>query len=66
MIKYDEESELMTGEIVNICIDESILNDKGNVDLSKFKPITYDAANHDYVILGEKVGDAFSIGKKMN
>ena len=66
MVSYDEESELMTGEIVNICIDERILDDKGNVDLSKFKPITYDAANHNYVTLGEKVGDAFSIGKKMN
>lgn len=66
MLSYDEESELMTGEIVNICIDESILDDKGNVDLSKFKPITYDAANHDYVTLGEKVGDAFSTGKKLN
>lgn len=24
------------------------------------------AINHDYVTWGEKVGDAFSIGKKMN
>ena len=55
----------MPGEIVNICIDDSILNENGNVDLSKFKPITYDAVNHDYLTLGEKVGDAFSIGKKM-
>ena len=65
MLSYDEETELMTGEIVNICIDESILNDQGNIDLSKFKPIAYDSANHDYVTLGEKIGDAYSIGKKM-
>ena len=65
MLSYDEETELMTGEIVNICIDESILNDQGNIDLAKFKPIAYDSANHDYVALGEKIGDAYSIGKKM-
>ena len=65
MLSYDEESELMTGEIVNICIDESILDEQGKIDLAKFKPIAYDSSNHDYVTLGEKVGDAYSIGKKM-
>ena len=65
MISYDEESELMTGEIVNICIDESILDDENKIDLAKFKPIVYDSSNHDYVTLGEKIGDAYDIGKKL-
>ena len=65
MISYDKETELMTGEIVNICIDESILNEKGKVDLSKFKPIAYDSVNHDYVVLGEKVGNAFKDGSAL-
>lgn len=65
MISYDKETELMTGQIVNICIDESILNEKGKVDLSKFKPIAYDPVNHDYVVLGEKVGNAFKDGTQL-
>ena len=65
MISYDKETELMTGEIVNICIDESILGENGKVDLSKFKPIAYDSVNHDYVVLGEKIGNAFKDGTKL-
>jgi len=64
LISYSEESCRLIGEIVNVCIDESILtNDK--VDLSKFNPITYDPSNHDYVALGKVVGKAFSDGKKI-
>lgn len=61
---YDAESCRLVGEIVNVCADERILTgDK--VDLQKFKPITYDPANHEYVALGEKVGEAFSDGRKL-
>ena len=49
------------GEIINVSADENILTD-GKIDLSKFRPITFDPANNDYVALGEKVGKAFSDG----
>ena len=62
MISYDKETELMTGEIVNICVDESILGENGKIDLTKFQPITYDPVHHDYLTLGEKVGNAFKDG----
>ena len=65
LVSFDEESELVIGEIVNVCAEESILNDKGNVDPAKLNPITYDPVNHAYLILGEKVGNAFSDGKKL-
>lgn len=61
---FDEETCRLVGEIVNVSADESILTD-GKIDLSKFKPITYDSANHNYVTLGETVGKAFSDGKKI-
>jgi len=61
---FDEDTCRLVGEIVNISVDESILTD-GKIDLSKFKPITYDSANHNYVALGETVGKAFSDGKKI-
>lgn len=65
LVSFDEESELVIGEIVNVCAEESILDDKGNVDPAKLNPITYDPVNHAYLTLGEKVGNAFSDGKKL-
>ncbi len=64
LVSYDPESCRLVGEIVNVCADERILTD-GKVDLSKFRPITYDPVNHDYLTLGEKVGKAFSDGVKL-
>ena len=64
MISYDEESCRLVGEIVNVCADERVLTD-GKIDLSKFRPITYDPVNHDYLTLGDKVGKAFSDGLKL-
>ncbi len=64
LVSYDAESCRLVGEIVNVCADERILTD-GKVDLSKFRPITYDPVNHDYLTLGEKVGKAFADGAKL-
>lgn len=61
LVSYDEESCRLVGEIINVSADENILTD-GKIDLSKFRPITFDSANNDYVALGEKVGKAFSDG----
>ncbi len=64
LVSYDTETELLTGEIVNVCADESILTD-GKIDPVKLNPITYDPVNHYYLTLGDKVGNAFSDGKKL-
>ncbi len=64
-VSFDEESELLIGEIVNVCVDEKALNEDGKIDPMKLNPITYDPANHAYYSLGEKVGNAFSDGKKL-
>ncbi len=65
LISYDEKSSCCTGEIVNVCADASILDENGNVDVRKLNPIIYDPCNHDYLSFGEKVGKAFSDGKKL-
>lgn len=65
MVSYDEEAECMIGEIVNVSVDESILSEDGKIDLTKFRPIAYDPANHAYWTLGEKVGNAFADGNKL-
>ena len=62
VISYDEETCRLVGEIVNVCADESVLDENGKVDVSKLQPITYDSMNHHYLTLGEKVGQAFHDG----
>lgn len=64
LLSYDEQSCRMVGKIVNVCADETILTD-GKVDPMKLRPITYDGMNHEYYVLGEKVGNAFSDGQTL-
>lgn len=63
-LSYDENTGLLLGKIVNVCAEERILTD-GKIDLTKFRPITYDPSGHGYYTLGEKVGNAFSDGKML-
>ena len=65
LVSYDPETCFMTGRIVNISVDESVLGEDGKVDVTKLKPITYDPIHHDYLEIGKKVGNAFSDGKKL-
>ena len=65
VLSYDTESCRLVGQIVNVCADESVLDEKGNVDAAKLQPITYDPMNHHYLVLGEKVGQAFHDGKAL-
>ena len=62
VISYDEESCRLVGRIVNVSADESVLGENGKVDVTKLRPISYDPMNHDYLVLGEKVGNAFQDG----
>ena len=64
LLSYDEESCRMVGKVVNVCADESVLTD-GKIDPLKLRPITFDGMNHTYLVLGEKVGNAFSDGLKL-
>lgn len=62
VISYDEETCHLVGKIVNVCAEESVLGTDGKVDAAKLRPITYDPMNHQYLALGEKVGQAFRDG----
>lgn len=55
----------IVGEIVNLSVKPSILDENGQIDLSKFQPIMYDSAKQLYRVIGEPVGHAFSDGKKI-
>ena len=52
----------ITGEVVNIQADESILDERGKYSLEKLKPIIYDEENWRYLAVGEKAADAFKCG----
>lgn len=68
VITFEEDGKggaRVVGEIVNMQADESILDAEGNVDLDKMEPIMYDSSKHYYRVIGEKVGNAFSDGKKI-
>ena len=61
----DPELPGAVGEIVNVCVDERVLDENGNVDVSKAQPITFDPFNNTYVVLGEAVAKAFSAGNSL-
>ena len=65
LISYDVETCRLVGEIINVCVDKSVLGENGKVDVSKLRPITYDPMNHHYYVLGEQVGHAFHDGKSL-
>ena len=64
LVKFNEDG-ICIGEIVNISADESVLDGEGRVDAKKLDPIIYDSCSHAYWSFGEKVGRAFSDGKKI-
>ncbi|MBO5358902.1 MAG: flavin reductase family protein [Clostridia bacterium] len=64
LLKFNEDG-ICIGEIVNVSCDESVLGEDGFIDPIKLEAITYDSVHHSYIKLGEKVGNAFSDGKKL-
>ena len=65
--KIDETADgyNLVAEIVNILVDENYLAEDGKPDIEKMELITYEPVRHDYVVLGERVGNAFSDGKQL-
>lgn len=64
LIKFNEDG-ICIGEIVNVSADQSVLGNDGQIDPQKLEAITYDPVHHTYIKLGEKVGNAFSDGKRL-
>lgn len=64
LIKFNEDG-ICIGEIVNVSADEKILGEDGKIDPIKLDPIAFDPVHHAYRKLGERIGTAFSDGKKL-
>ena len=52
------------GEIMDVKAEESVLGEHGLADILKVKPLIFDPGEGDYYGIGERIGKAFSIGKK--
>ncbi|HBM97602.1 TPA: flavin oxidoreductase [bacterium UBP9_UBA11836] len=63
-VKMTEDGNII-GRIVNISVDESVLDANGALDMTKFKPITFEPAHNKYHVIGEIVGNAFQDGTKL-
>lgn len=60
-----EHDKRFIGRIVNTCVDESVLDEKGRVDFAKMKPICYDSTRRIYRAIGDVVGGAWDAGKAL-
>ena len=65
LVNYDDNSELLLGEIVNVTADESALDAEGKISVEKLEPVCYDSAGHGYYVMERRVGNAFSDGKEI-
>lgn len=54
----------VTGEIVNIQADESVVDGNGKIIFEKLDPLAYDDVTHSYFRMGDKISDAFKPGRK--
>lgn len=60
-----ENLHAVVGKIVNVVADEKVLTADGKVDPSKLNAIVFDPFQSGYYAIGEKVGQAWSNGKKL-
>ena len=56
--------DIFVGRIVATHADEAVLRD-GKIDLAKVKPLLFDMHSPGYWGLGNRVADAWNIGKKL-
>lgn len=59
------EDGVCIGKIVNVSADESVLDEQGMISVKLLDPLIYDSVSLAYWNFGEKVGQAFSDGKKI-
>jgi len=64
-IDESETGYYLVAEIVNILCKEEYLSEDGKPSVEKMNLITFDPIHMGYIQLGERVGNAFSDGKKL-
>ena len=64
-IDESETGYYIIAEIVNIICKEEYLAEDGKPDMEKMNLITFDPIHNGYILLGKRVGNAFSDGKAL-
>ncbi|WP_299966874.1 flavin reductase family protein [uncultured Oscillibacter sp.] len=64
LLKVTEDGNII-GQIVNVSADQRILGADGKPDPAKLRAIAFDPVENGYLVLGERVGNAFSDGAKL-
>ena len=59
------EDGILVGHVINMVADSEYLNEDDSINFEKLEIITYISTDHSYRVIGEKVGQAFSAGKKL-
>jgi len=52
------------GEIIDVKAEDTVLDEQGLTDIVKVKPFVFDTGQRAYYGIGERIGKAFSIGKR--
>ena len=55
----------VVGRIVNVIADEKVLTSTGKIDAEKLNAFVFDQFQGGYYKIGEKIGQAWTIGKKL-
>lgn len=63
VVGFEEDGTLV--QVVNVLADEKFVNEDGTIRLDEVGIISYDPYGHGYYVVGNKVGQAFSEGKKL-
>ena len=63
VIDFEDDGTLV--EVVGVSAEEKYLNENGTIKLDEVGIISYDPYGHGYYVVGEKVGQAFTEGKKL-
>lgn len=53
------------GEIVDVKVDERCFGEDGRPELARIRPFLYDTFGFGYHAVGERVGDAFTTGRRL-
>ena len=53
------------GEILDIKVDDNLLDSGGGPDIQKIQPIVFSPESRLYYEIGNRIGDAFSIGRNI-
>lgn len=62
LLKFNEDG-ICIGQIANVSANQSILDENGKIDVTKFEPIFYDSVTHAYRRIGDKVDRRFVSGR---